>query len=279
MKTHLKMILTGMCLIALVFAGAFMAGCTEEDDEPEARTITIVGSTTVLPIAEKAAEAWMNDHPDDTITVTGGGSSVGVKGAADGTADIGMASREMKDSEKSENPDIVKNVVAKDGIGIILHKDNKVDGLTLEQVKKIYLGEITNWNEVGGDDMAIEVVGRDSASGTRATFDELVLDKEDPVDTMKQKASNGAVHDTVETTEAAIGYVGLGYMDEKVKACKVDGIAASEATVLDNSYPISRDLNMFTKGAPTGLAKEFLDYIKSPAGQAIVAEEGFVKVA
>lgn len=151
--------------------------------------------------------------------------------------------------------------------------------MTMEQVKQMYLGEISNWKDVGGPDLEIVLVGRDSASGTRATFDELVLAKAEPSGDMQQKQSNGQVHETVKTNENAIGYVGLGYVDAEVKGVPIDGVAPTVTNVQLGDYPISRNLNMFTNGAATGLAKIFLDYLISTAGQKIVQEEGFVPIA
>jgi phosphate transport system substrate-binding protein len=242
----------------------------------------VTGSTTVLPIAQKAAEKYMDLHSTVNILVSGGGSSVGVKSAGEGTADIGMASRDMKDEEKTGYPDVKPIVVARDGIALIVHPSNPVSSLTVEEIKGIYKGTYTNWSELGGDDMEIVVVGRDSASGTREFFWEKVMEKEDFVATMLEKNSNGAVKQTVSQTPGAIGYVGLGYIDETVKAVKIrEGSRETEPTVenvKNGSYPISRSLYMLVKGEPTGLAKDFIDFILSEEGQSIVEEEGFVPV-
>lgn len=278
-KTKIQMTL-GMAGITFLVVGVLLAGCLGGDDEGEEQdsTLEISGSTTVLPIASSAAEEYQKDH-DVTINVNGGGSSVGVTMAGTGVADIGMASREIKDSEMDEYPDIISIPVAKDGIAIIVHKDNTVSGLTVTQVKEIYQGDITNWNEVGGPDMEIVMVGRDSASGTRGTFDELVLDKEDPSLDMIEQQSNGDVHSTVKTTKGAIGYVGLGYLDNEVKGVPVDGVEPSISTVQDDSYPIARNLNFLTLGEAEGLAADFIDFLLSSEGQAIVEEEGFVPLS
>jgi len=280
-------------VVVIAVVGVVMIGGDDEDDDGNgdngelSGTLKIAGSTTVLPIAGAAAEDFMTDNPKVTVDVSGGGSSVGVKSVGDGTADIGMASRELKSSEIADYPDLVQHVVAKDGIGVIVHKDNPIGSLTMEQIKDIYLGTYTNWNDILDVkfDNDIVVIGRDSNSGTRATFEELVLDDADPVNTMLEMSSNGEVHDTVKTTPGAIGYCGLGYVDSEIKGLKVREAADSEAvepsvdTVLDDSYPISRNLNMFTKGEPNKLAKAFLDFVKSSEGQDIVEDEGFVPLA
>ncbi len=262
----------------IILAASVFAGCTGDDDDIE--TIDVKGSTTVLPIAQLAAEQYMEDHDDADITVSGGGSSAGVQAAGEGTADIGMASRDIKQSEMDTYPDLKVFKVARDGIALIINKANNITALTVEEIKGIYNGTYENWKELGGTDKEIVVVGRDSASGTREFFWDHVMDKEEFVEGMLEKNSNGAVHDSVADTEGAIGYVGLGYVDDEIKPVKVttnDGdIDPTVENVKNEKYPIARSLNMCTLGDPTGLAKEFLDFILSDEGQQIVADEGFV---
>jgi phosphate transport system substrate-binding protein len=285
--------LAGLLLLAVIMCGCVgdqgseatptATPTAETTGAPVSGSLTVTGSTTVLPIAEKAAEAFMDANPDADIQVSGGGSSVGVQAVGEGTADIGMASRELKDAEKESYPDLVQYVVAKDGIALIINTENTVESLTVEQLRQIYTGEITNWNEVGGSDEEIVVVGRDSASGTRASFEDLVMDDQEFVATMLEKNSNGAVQQTIAGTPGAIGYVGLGYVDETVKGVKIDVdgtlVEPTVENVIAGTYPISRELNMFTNGEATGLAAAYIDYILSPEGQAIVEDEGFVPIA
>jgi len=282
----------GICsgIIAAMVIAVMLGGCIGEKEPGDGTgigdelsgSLTVTGSTTVLPIAQQTADAFMDKHPEVNIQVSGGGSSVGVQAVGSGTADIGMASRELRDKEKTEYPNLVKHVVARDGVAVILHKNNPVPSLAMEQIKKIYNGEITNCKEVGGGDMPIVVINRDSASGTRETFHTLVMDKEDFVKTALEKNSNGAVKTTVAQTPGAIGYAGLGYVDSKIKAIKVNKegqlIDPTAKNVADGKYPISRDINMFTDGQPTGLEKAYLDFIKSSEGQTIVEKEGFVSI-
>lgn len=282
-KTHG---LPALWLVSIILFAALTAGCTWMPSGGSAegvQTISVTGSTTVLPIAQKAAEAFMESHAYADIQVSGGGSSVGVQAVGEGTADIGMASRNLKDPEKENYPDLVEHVVARDGIAIIVHKDNTVPCLTGGQIKAIYKGETTNWNEAGGPDLEIVVIGRDSASGTREFFYKSVMDKEDFVSTQLVKNSNGAVRQTVEQTPGAIGYVSLGYLDEGVKGVKIDIDGTRIDPTLDNvvngRYPIARSLYMFTNGQPAGLTAEFLEFIRSAEGQQIVADEGFVPLA
>jgi phosphate transport system substrate-binding protein len=281
--------LAGILVFAVVLCGCVgdQGGEATPTAEPTGAVVsgslTVTGSTTVLPIAEKAAEAFMDANLEADVQVSGGGSSVGVQAVGEGTADIGMASRDLKDAEKEKYPGLVQHVVAKDGIAVIINPENAVESLTVEQVRQIYTGEITGWNEVGGSDAEIVVVGRDSASGTRGSFEDLVMDKQEFVPTMLEKNSNGAVQQTIAGTPGAIGYVGLGYVDDTVKGVEIDVdgtlVEPTVENVIAGTYPISRELNMFTDGEATGIAATFLEYILSDEGQAIVEEEGFVPVA
>ena len=266
--------IVGIIVIMAVFGGWFKGGNTE--------TIDVIGSTTVLPIAQKAAEIYMDKHDNVDIRVSGGGSSVGIQAVGEGTADIGMASRDLKDEEKSRYPDLKQFIIAKDGIALIVHPDNPVDALTVEQIRGIYNGTYTNWKDVGGPDKEIVVINRDSASGTREFFWKHVMQKDDFVEGALEKNSNGAIKQTVSQTPGAIGYIGLGYMDSSVKAIKINEngglIEPTVANVLNGNYPIARSLNMFTNGEPKGLTKKFIDFILSKEGQKIIEEEGFVPI-
>lgn len=252
---------------------------TEEETEDEtAGSLSIAGSTTVQPVAELLAEAFMVLNPGIEVTVAGGGSSTGVKSVAEGQVEIGNASREIKDSEMEEYPALLPYAIAKDGVAVVVHPSNPVSDLTAEQVKAIFLGQIQNWSEVGGHDKMIIVVVREEGSGTRATFDELALDEELPTDFAVVVSSNGNMVTTVSTTEDAIGYVSFGYMDEATRGVVVDGNEPTTDNVVSGAYPISRNLNMITMGEAEGLAKLFLDFVLSAEGQAIVVEEGFIAV-
>lgn len=245
--------------------------------------LVIEGSTTVQPIATAAAEWFMNLYDNKDLTVTGTGSSSGLASLIAGTVDIAMASRGIKESEILDLPNYQEFVVAGDGIGIIVNPTNNVTELTFEDLASIYLGDITNWNEVGGPDEIIDVVNRDASSGTRGFFQEFVLDDADFGTGFVEQNSNGAVHDYVATNDYAIGYVGLGYLDEEVITLGIskdagDFVQASVEAVLDETYPIARNLYMYTDGVPTGIAKNYIDFMKSPFGQAIAANESFVPV-
>ncbi len=248
----------------------------------EETTLSISGSTTVLPIASACAEAFMDAHPDVDVQVSGGGSGAGIKAIGEGVVSLAMASRELKDEEKTKYPNLQTVAVAKDGIAVIVNPENAVEALTLKQIKDIYTGTITGWQDVGGETAKIEIVGRDSASGTREFFFERVLNKEDFTKFMLEKNSNGAVQQYVSQTPTAIGYVGMGFEDG-VKVIEITGddgknSKPSVETVKSGAYPLSRELYFVTAGEPEGLAKEFLDFVLSAEGQKIVEEQGFVSI-
>jgi phosphate transport system substrate-binding protein len=238
--------------------------------------IQLAGSTTVQPLAEKLAEAFMAQNPDLVIEVQGGGSSVGATSAGEGTVDIGNASRAVKDSEFEQFPDLQVFTVAFDGIAIVTQPDIELDSLSVEQVRDIFAGEITNFSEVGGPDAAIIVISREEGSGTRAAFEELVMEHgEEKVITEKAllQQSNGQVRTTVSTTPNSIGYLSFGFLDDSTRPVPIDGAEPTVANVKNESYPIFRPLNMLTNGPPNELAQAFLDFILSAEGQAIVAED------
>jgi phosphate transport system substrate-binding protein len=244
--------------------------------------LQLAGSTTVQPLAEKLAEAFMVMKPDLVIEIQGGGSSVGVTSAGEGTVDIGNASRAVKDSELEKFPNLQVFTIAYDGIAIVTHPDTKLTSLSVEQVRDIFAGEITNFSEVGGPDAPITVVSREEGSGTRAAFEELVMEYKDEAGEKQSKViterallqqSNGQVRTTVATTPNSIGYLSFGFLDESTIPVPIDGVEPSVANVKNGSYPIFRPLNMLTNGEPSEMAKAFLDFILSEEGQAIVAED------
>jgi len=267
MKVFGKLAILGLLVLGLVLP------CYAEN-------IVVAGSTTVLPIAQKAAEVFMNNNPGSQISVRGGGSGVGIASIIDGTCDIADASRPIKESELDNaiaNGRMPKaNVIAMDGICVIVNPSNGINALSKKQIKDIYTGKVSNWSQLGGGNAKIVVISRDSSSGTFEAFGELVLDKEKVRSDALLQASNQAVVTTVSSTPGAIGYVGLGYVSPSVKALDVNGIKPSKESVLSGKYPVGRPLFMYTNKEPRGLAKEFIDFILSADGQRIVEEEGFV---
>ncbi|MDD1681138.1 MAG: phosphate ABC transporter substrate-binding protein [Methanoregula sp.] len=254
----------------------------------ERQTIKISGSTTVLPIIQKAADQYMAAHSNADIQISGGGSGVGIQAIGAKTVDIGMSSREVTTAEKTKYPAFVITPVAQDGIAIIVNPANEIQHITLDQIKNIYLGKTTMWTEITGANVPgtnnqIVVIGRDSASGTRSYFDEVLLAKKTPAKQMLEKNSNGAVLQTVAQTPGSIGYVSIGFISNDVKALPIwynaDRIVLPGlATVKDKSYPVSRELYVITNGQPSGLAGDFIQYILSEEGQKIVRDEGYVTV-
>ena len=253
------------------------------------QTIKISGSTTVLPIVQKAADQYMAAHPDADIQVSGGGSGVGIQAIGARTVDIGMSSREVTKDEMVKYPSFVVTTVAQDGIAVIVNPVNEIQYITLDQVKGIYLGSINKWTQITGANVPntnnqIVIVGRDSASGTRTYFDETVLLKATPTKTMLEKNSNGAVLQTVAQTPGSIGYVSIGFVSKDVKALPIwynaqKFVAPTIDNVKTKTYPISRDLYVITNGKPTGLTGDFIKYILSPEGQKIVSDEGYVNLS
>lgn len=242
--------------------------------------MTAEGSTTVLPFAQSAAEAYMDAKPEISISIRGGGSGVGLTSLIEGTTEMAMSSREIKNDEtvkaQANNINPYENVICLDAIALIVNPSNTVSNLTKQQVKDIFTGKIKNWKEVGGADRQIVAVSRDSASGTFEAFNELALNKEKVRQDALMQASNQSVAGIIADAPGAIGYVGLGYIGGKVKAVSIDDVEPSVATVHAKKYAYSRALYIYTNGAPKGEIKNFLDFIKSKDGQNIASELGFV---
>ena len=245
-----------------------------------AGSIVIKGSTTVLPIAQKAAEDFMKMNAGINISVSGGGSGNGIKAIIDGTTDIADSSRFIKDKEiklameKGVLP--VPHRVATDCVVPVVHPTNPLNNISMDRLKDIYSGKITNWKEVGGNDKPIVAISRDTSSGTYEVWHEKVLHKERVTPRALLQASNGAVAQAVAKNKYAIGYIGIGYLNKAVKALKVDGVEASAASALNGTYPVSRALFMFTNGWPTGDVMSFINFVVSPTGQKLAMEEGYV---
>lgn len=267
----------------IVSAGCAVLFALASSHAGESGKIVMDGSTTVGPIAKAFAEYYMGKHPEVNITVSESGSGNGAKAIINGTADIGNLSRKMKEEEadaaKGKGVDVVEHIVAMDALVIVVHPSNPVGALTKDELKQIYTGEIANWKKLGGPDMKIVVVSRDTNSGTYETFQQLVTKSDRVTDKAEYVGSNGAVRQRVLTTEGAIGYVGLAFT-EGVKAVAVNEIDATPETVNDKTYPIARALYMYTNGEPaagTPLA-DFLGLYKTDDGRKIISEQGYVPV-
>lgn len=260
------------------------AGSYAQDAKAAKTEIVVDGSTTVGPIAKALAEYYMSGHPNVNITVSESGSGNGAKSLINGTCDVADMSRFMKDEEfkaaVEKNILPVAHVVAVDGIAIIVHPSNPVKNLTVDQVRALYAGKITNWKDVGGTDQKIVKISRDTNSGTYESFEQLVMHKEKIAADTEYVGSNGQARQRVQSTPAAVSYIGLGFADRNVKALSINGILPDNATVASGSYPIARPLFMFTKGYPklgTPL-HAFVTLYLAPKGQEIIEAIGFVPV-
>jgi phosphate transport system substrate-binding protein len=247
-----------------------------------AQGIVIKGSTTVLPVAQGASEAYMKAHPGVNISLSGGGSGDGIKALLDKSTDIANSSRDMKKEEialaKSKGVNPVAYTVAIDAIVPIVNPKNRISNLTIDQLSQIYQGKIKNWKDVGGDNMTIVVVSRDSSSGTFESWGHLVLHGAKVTPRAQMQASNGAIVQAVSKNKYAVGYIGIGYLNKSVKGLTVNGVQASAKTAITKEYPVARPLFMFTNGQPAGEVAGFIKFLLSPAGQKIVKKEGFVPI-
>ncbi len=284
MKQSLMVLLAGILLMALLIPASI--GCGSDDEDATGKTggngssnevelsgsISEAGSTSVQPLAEQMATEFMNLHPKVRITISGGGSSAGVKACANGTVDIGGASRDIKMTEA----DLIPIAIARDAVAVAVHPDNPVSGLTVEQVKSIYEGQITNWSEVGGKDKKIVVLSREEGSGTRDCFETKVTEE------IKLDAlffdSNGAVKTKLSSEPDAIGFLSLGYVGG-LKALSLDGVEPTMENCMSGKYPVLRRLYLLTSEVPEGAVKEFLDFCRSDEGQKIAEAEGYIPLA
>ncbi|TYT76164.1 phosphate ABC transporter substrate-binding protein [Desulfobotulus mexicanus] len=247
-----------------------------------AERLSINGSTTVLPAAQKLAEAFMKVRPDVTVSVAGGGSGNGIKAIVDGTTHVGNSSRFIRNSEvrmaveKDTYP--VPFRIGLDCIVPVVHPDNPVKDLSLDQLRDMYTGKIRNWKEVGGRDMRVVVISRDSSSGTFESWGDLVMNKQRVVPSALTVPSNGGLVQAVTTTPGAIGYIALGYVNKDVKMVSVDGVMGSEENTISGRYPISRPLFMFTRGWPEGVTLDFINFVFSKKGQEEVKASGSIPV-
>ncbi|MGD1045436.1 MAG: phosphate ABC transporter substrate-binding protein [Bacteroidota bacterium] len=279
-------------LVLFILILLLVGGCGRKSDQPN--NLQIKGSDTMVNLGQAWAEEYMKQNPGTSIAVTGGGSGTGITGLINSTCDVAEVSREMKESEielvASKGSAPQKIVVALDGLAVVVNPANKISELTIDQLADIFTGRIKNWKELGGRDAKIVLLSREVNSGTHVYFKEHVLrhGKADGKEEFAAEAlllsSSQAIADEVAQNQDAIGYYGMGYITAKEKAIKVakDKNSPYEAPTMENvisgAYPISRPLLMYTKGEPQGLAKTFIDYVLSPAGQQIVKKLDFVPV-
>lgn len=284
--------------ISLLIASFVISSCSatssSNNSNSPAAYIENKGSDTIVNLALAWAERYQGDHPDVRISVTGGGSGTGIASLINGTVGIANASRQIKQEEieqaQSNGVEPIEHIIARDAIAVIVNPNNPVTELTLKQISDIYSGKITNWKEVGGDDRPIVRLSRETNSGTHVYFLETVLrlsSKEDKtlfsMDTLLLPSSEGIIAE-VRQNPNAIGYDGLGYVPHDLKMIAIAEesggayVLPSVATVNDKTYPIARDLYMYTNGTPEGILKQYIEWILSPEAQQIVEELGFVPI-
>ena len=253
------------------------AEATEEAPAAElSGTISLAGSTSMEKLCEAMSESFMETYPGVTVTVEYTGSGAGLESLASGSVDIGNSSRHLKDEEVAGGA--VENVVAIDGIAVIVDPANSVSDIPADKLAAIYKGEITNWSELGGDDEAIVVIGRESGSGTRDAFEEL-LEVKDACKYAQELDSTGGVKAKVAATPGAIGYVSLDVVDESIKAVSIDSVEPTEANIIAGDYLLSRPFVMATNGeisAQNDLVKGWFDYISSDAGKDVIKSAGLI---
>ncbi len=269
----MKKVICVLMMLTLMVGG--LAGCGSSDESTTAGTVSTDGSTSMEKVIGSLGESFMNDNSGVTFTYNPTGSGSGIKAVSEGRCDIGLSSRSLKDEEKSEG--LQETVLAYDGIAIVVNPENPVEDLSLEDIAKIYKGEITNWKELGGNDAEIVVIGREAGSGTRDGF-ESITDTEDACQYRQELTSTGDVISTVASNPAAIGYASLASVSDSVKAISVDGVTPSEDTVKDGTYKVQRPFVLVTKEgvALSETAQKFFDYVTSKDAAEIITNAGVV---
>ncbi|MBW1952178.1 MAG: phosphate ABC transporter substrate-binding protein [Deltaproteobacteria bacterium] len=251
---------------------ALIIGCRSQTDQRH--TLTIAGSTSVQPFAEKLAEIYMQEHPDLLINVQGGGSSAGILAVEQGAADIGTSSRDLTPEEKHLN-DIA---IAWDGIAIIVHPSCPLENLSLEKLRQIFTGQIQNWRQLGLEPHGIHAITREEGSGTRNAFEELVMGQAEITPAALVQDSNGSVREIVANDPYALGYISVGLVNDRVKALAIDGVKPSSINIKEKRYKLIRRFYFVTRDTPSRTAKNFIDYVLSRKGQLLLEVEGLVSV-
>lgn len=262
-------------LNAVVLGGVISAllvapGCGRSDRV----TVTLAGSTAFQPFAEQLAERYMGTQPGVLVQVQGGGSAVGIQAALSGTADIGMADLLELPAEAAS---LASTIVARDGIAIVNHPRNPLKALTTAQAHDVFTGRVRNWRELGGPEGAIRVISREEGSGTRRSFDALILGGDPLAGGALFQNSNGTVREAVASDPLAIGYVSIGLVNDKVQPLALDGIAPRNENVRAGTYRLARPVYFLTKGQPAPHVKSFIDYVLSPEAQGILENEGLIR--
>jgi phosphate transport system substrate-binding protein len=272
--------------VATLLLSVALSGCSSK---PSEGTIVVSGSTTILPIAEEAAEEFQAAHEGASVLVSGMGSSAGIEAVGiTGTADIGTSSRNLKDEE--ETLGLTITTIAHDGIAVIVNPTNPVSNLTTEEIRAVFAGRITNWEDLGGKDLPITLINRDEASGTRDAFDGAIMEGEPFEVNAVVLPGTGQVREVITRTPGAIGYISVGFVEprsivgdttnSRVKALNINGIEPTEEHIGAGTYPLSRDLFFLTKGRPSLLADEYMAYVLSDTVQeGAVRDAGFLPVS
>ena len=271
---------TGLLLLSLLAA---LSACTSnsdtdtQDSNESNSTIAISGSTSVGPLAEKLAIKY-KEKDNANIEINQIGSSAGITNAINGVSEIGMSSRDLKEEEKANGLNEV--VIAYDGIVVVTHPSNRVKNLTLDQIKQIFTGEVTNWSELGGDDMEIVVVSREDGSGSRDAFQEIVgYSSGELIRNSIIASGNGNIKTTVANNKHAVGFISFEYIDHSISTIDIDGVEATAENVLQQKYSLSRPfLFVYKDGNLTEAGQHFIDFILSKEGQLIAAEAGAIPV-
>ncbi|HUL37486.1 MAG TPA: phosphate ABC transporter substrate-binding protein [Thermodesulfobacteriota bacterium] len=261
--------ITRLWIIALLICLPLTIGCQRSK-----AGITVAGSTSVEPFAELLAEEYMSQHRESHIYVQGGGSTAGIEAAITRAANIGMSSRSLIDNEKR----LYAVTIARDAIAIIVHPMNPIGNLSLDQVRDVFSGKVENWKELGGPTHPIDIVTREEGSGTRESFQNFVMGKEDISLGALVQDSNGAVRQVISNDSSAIGYISLGLVNDQVKAIKISGVEPNLSNVDDGKYKLVRPFLFVFNGEPAGEAKSFLDFVLSRPAQKLLLKEGLVPV-
>lgn len=261
-----------MHLLLLCLALLFSGGACSGRPESSGQAICVAGSTSVQPFAEKLAEVYMQTHPEIRIDIQGGGSSAGIYAARQGAAHLGASSRELVPTEK----DLVEIPIAWDGIAIIVHRDNPLEGLSVAQIRDLYQGRIRSWRDLGWVDRPVHLITREEGSGTRNAFEELVMGKAEITPAALVQDSNGAVREIVAHDRHALGYISVGLVDPRVKALAVDGVLPTRENIRSQRYKLVRRFLLVSKLPPSGPCKDFVDFILSARGQSLLEAEGLV---
>ena len=275
-KLKMKKKIFGILMACVLCLGLTACGGSSDEGGSVSGKVSLNGSTSMEKLVNALSESIKEEYPELQLEAQFTGTSAGLEALSSGSADIGNASRALSDEEKGKG--IVENIVAIDGIATITNKSNKVTDLTTDQLKKIYTGEIKNWKELGGDDQAIVVIGRESGSGTRSAFEEL-LEIENQCQYAQELNETGAVLAKVAEIKGAIGYVSLDVIDDTVTSMKLNGVEASEKTIKDGSYTLQRPFVMATKGSideQDEKVKAVFEFIESDAGQEVIKKVGLI---